>query len=679
LYRAASIPARYVYGTIEIPIEKAMNWVGVQNPYTCASVFASGGIPSKAITSGGKIVAIRLEHIWVEAWIDYIPSRGVIHKQGDTWVPLDPSFKQYTYTERIDLTNSVPFSTQSFLSQIQSSATINETEGYVTNVDSAYIQTALDDYQIQLQNYINQNMSTATVGDIIGRKKIKTQELKILPATLPCKTIVIGNRYSEIPDILRYKITFEIKTDEYPASNFSYKTNLIELISKKITLLYVPATPRDEQTINSYGGICNVPAYLIKMKPQLKVDGIVKASGDNIELGNQQTFNIGFISAKGDIDIVSNSVTAGAIYTTSLNTGKIPLGLLTSRTEKLANASASETELTDNFHGELLYVFSLQYFSELELFTKTYAKLNDIVYLKHPSEAMTSIDVNVSYLFSIPMSIEASGLSIDVDRDVYSVFSIIGNKDKEREFMVASGYIGSTLESTIFEQIGEVNSVSAIKILSIANQTGIPIYSITKLNASSVLPQLQISNQVRDDIANGINANRIVVIPKRNIQYNGWQGIGYILLDPDSGAGAYMLAGGSAGGWLKLSGIPGAARIAPVLLALIYKLKTIIEIWSDENRSFTEKAEITAIYVGLLVASGFLGELAGLLWTLLINPASLSIIMFSIVGLVIVCIIYYLMWKWFDSLLKTALLQRGRYRLAYMFSPFYNCLVKLNA
>jgi hypothetical protein len=28
LYRAADIPARYVYGTIDVPADKVMNWVG---------------------------------------------------------------------------------------------------------------------------------------------------------------------------------------------------------------------------------------------------------------------------------------------------------------------------------------------------------------------------------------------------------------------------------------------------------------------------------------------------------------------------------------------------------------------------------------------------------------------------------------------------------------------------
>jgi len=35
---------------------------------------------------------------------------------------------------------------------------------------------------------------------------------------------------------------------------------------------------------------------------------------------------------------------------------------------------------------------------------------------------------------------------------------------------------------------------------------------------------------------------------ERNIQLIDWKGIGYIVLDPRSGAGAYMISGGFSGG-----------------------------------------------------------------------------------------------------------------------------------
>jgi len=40
-----------------------------------------------------------------------------------------------------------------------------------------------------------------------------------------------------------------------------------------------------------------------------------------------------------------------------------------------------------------------------------------------------------------------------------------------------------------------------------------------------------------------------VIVPGSNIEYNGWEGIGYIVLNPETGEGAYMIEG-IGGGWL---------------------------------------------------------------------------------------------------------------------------------
>ena len=71
-----------------------------------------GGIPNVGMVSGGEITHINLEHVWVEAWIDYHPSRGAKHSVGDSWVPMDASFKQYEYTEGMALEEQIPLRCQ---------------------------------------------------------------------------------------------------------------------------------------------------------------------------------------------------------------------------------------------------------------------------------------------------------------------------------------------------------------------------------------------------------------------------------------------------------------------------------------------------------------------------------------------------------------------------------------
>ncbi|MCL2871528.1 MAG: transglutaminase-like domain-containing protein [Betaproteobacteria bacterium] len=77
LLRAANIPARYAYGTVDIPAAQFINMAGDFANIDAAWDFASaGGIPITGITSGGVVNKIRMQHVWVEAAVPYYPSRG---------------------------------------------------------------------------------------------------------------------------------------------------------------------------------------------------------------------------------------------------------------------------------------------------------------------------------------------------------------------------------------------------------------------------------------------------------------------------------------------------------------------------------------------------------------------------------------------------------------------------
>ena len=104
MLRHNKIPSRYVKGTVEITAEEAMGWTGAETPQAAANILATSGRPVTGITSGGKITAVRLEKVWVEACIPYENYRGIGKNEGQKiWVPLDPSFKQYEKIEGIDI------------------------------------------------------------------------------------------------------------------------------------------------------------------------------------------------------------------------------------------------------------------------------------------------------------------------------------------------------------------------------------------------------------------------------------------------------------------------------------------------------------------------------------------------------------------------------------------------
>jgi hypothetical protein len=197
----------------------------------------------------------------------------------------------------------------------------------------------MTDYQTQVENYITQNYPDATVGDVLGKKEIKQQNFSYLLGTLPYKRVVTGWKASELPDSLRHKVAFKVVKgiyDELTGTPLNITVTLPEVAGKKITLSYSPATPEDEAVINSYipdpgpDGVIDpselpaeLPAYLINVKPELRIDGQVVATGSTAGLGEKATFTMTFIAPNQSSDRIENEVTAGAYYGIAIDPGRI--------------------------------------------------------------------------------------------------------------------------------------------------------------------------------------------------------------------------------------------------------------------------------------------------------------------------------------------------------------------
>lgn len=103
-------------------------------PEAAQQLMGQGGIPNIGLASGRQIKFIKLEHVWVEAFVDYVPSRGAVNKKPNTWVPMDASYKQYTYTQGMDIKGQVPLDAQALITQAQTGATV-ESAGWVQNIN----------------------------------------------------------------------------------------------------------------------------------------------------------------------------------------------------------------------------------------------------------------------------------------------------------------------------------------------------------------------------------------------------------------------------------------------------------------------------------------------------------------------------------------------------------------
>ena len=178
--------------------------------------------------------------------------------------------------------------------------------------------------------------------------------------------------------------------------------------------------------------------------------------------------------------------------------------------------------------------------------------------------------------------------------------------------------------------------ISAVKAIAIAQSEGQKIYTINKANAQTALAKLPIGGEVGSEIRNAVNAGKEVTVHEKSINKHGWKGFGYIVIDPETGAGAYLIEGSGNGGiFLAIGYVYGfalgytmlmldaaialkasSAFIVPILEALALELASIAVIWQAYGALYGDKAQqcfATGIGLGLIganVTMAILGHLS---------------------------------------------------------------------
>lgn len=600
LFRTAGYPARYVTGTVQIPIDQAMNWTGGKTAQVAVNILEKNGIPLQTITAAdGSITAINLTHTWVLLHV-----HDSLH--GHKWVQLDPSFKQFQYVDGIDLKQAMGFDFNSFYNSAISGATVNQAQSYVTNLNSTNIQNNLQAYANNLQTWVNMNLPNATVGDVSGYRQIIPQQVnKQFRDALPFQTFTPQSELSVLPDSQRYQVKYEM-------TGFSYATSLPELYGKRINVSYVPASQWDQQTIDAAGGIYNVFALMVSMKPLLKVEGEVVAQGQGVTLGSGQTCTTRFLRP---LDTTWESwdkwVTTGADYAISLDHMKISsaIDLLKQEGQKYQDlvASLPEGVVTQEVIERALHFTGMGYFAEVDTMSDISAKSNKISWNREPSEGFMSRDLKVWSFFGIPMQVNPGSIGLDVGLNRFIPVSTSGNQDSERDWMITSGSISSACEHAIIEQLYGIAAVSTEKILVLANQQGMPIYNINKDNINQILPTFWLPSNVRQNITDYVNAGYTAIVPQSSIQLNQWSGYGWQVIDPNTGAAGYFIAGGLPWSNEISTGGSGTKTLSDFLLHL-WKTLDILECMG-----WTIAAGGYMTYASLCIEAGVLGAGLGVL------------------------------------------------------------------
>jgi len=281
----------------------------------------------------------------VEAFVNYVPSRGWVNKGGDgnTWVPLDASYKQYQYTApTINLQQAVPFNAQQFLTDAKSGSTVAPDGSSVQNLNQTAIQTDITNYQTQVQNYLSTQQPNATVGNILGSQTTSPYKAKVLPTVTPYSLVTTASDFDVVPDTMRSYFVVQMYANDAEQQTvqqlggtpaFYAKISTPRLAGQQLALSFNPSTAQDAATVQSYlpapdpttGQVdpsqlpTALPGYAISVTPQLTVNGQTVISADTFNFGQPVTVSLGYQSPNQSWPLANKSVNAGAYYAIGLD------------------------------------------------------------------------------------------------------------------------------------------------------------------------------------------------------------------------------------------------------------------------------------------------------------------------------------------------------------------------
>jgi len=253
----------------------------------------------------------------------------------------------------------------------------------------------------------------------------------------------------------------------------------------------------------------------------------------------------------------------------------------------------------------MLYAGALSYFAANDVNLKMLNKGKQALAYRQPSLGTFSTSLNPIYSFGVPRQVEMSGIRVDMDAVAQSLWARnndvqIANAIGQQVGMMTSAWEHRIPEMLFTNEENPGEAVSAVKALAIASAEGQRIYQVTQENVNAVLPVLNISSEVKDEIRASIAASKVATVSQNNITVGSWTGVGYIIADPDTGAGAYRISGGSNGGTLDfLAGFAAGLGLGSILGLTIFA--SGIWFWVG-ILAFIHAFAL--IYVGMLIAEG---------------------------------------------------------------------------
>ncbi|MFH1813339.1 MAG: DUF6531 domain-containing protein, partial [Pseudomonadota bacterium] len=586
LLRASKVPARYVYGEVELTDsvpkgkESRVNrWFGTLDYPATLRLLRVMSINRAELVSNvdGAAVGVRFMHHWVQACLPYAAYRGSrIDNTGHRWMALDPSYKDISYREGI--AHSIKFDSAAYLNKRLNGPDSLPHEFYAEQIEAGI-----------------RELSTLNSIDRAVRTPVPTtKRFDILPATLPYKVVRFielgpGTGKAEsaaIPDVWRNRLSLIVRDPAGTTQLVSKELILSETLPKRVTLSFKGIDTAHQARLDSWRNNPDLASSEptctgttpTRVRPSIKVEGTEVAVGaaspgvsfcaTNVKLEMHVSLPVascernGAITSQGCVNTASfNNIVAGNMYSMVFWGHAGSDEMIQSRVArllssiKLAGTNPNDAVDIDPVQGEFLHIVGLKFGRYITDSTRRIAELAGKTSAVGLHLGLTSVRSKIGFMFDQPFAIHRKGFLIDVPSGQTGVIDSVHGTTAYDEFFLA-GQTLSAYESYVWQESARLDAVSTVRGLQFANESrgtssDNSVLRIDRNNWDTERLKLEYSPAKIEELRQIVfDDEGVLQIPKRSIIYDAtWQGMVYVAESSLKSYGRYIIGEGANGGY----------------------------------------------------------------------------------------------------------------------------------
>lgn len=529
--RISGYEAELEHGLVENEFSELARFLGVDNPEKVSYILATAGVPGSIIQDGNRKFA-RFEHVWVAAKVPFDDYRGRAGSTGDRqWIDLDPSFKEHDLKAGIPVAGGLTFSFNDYIVKAQGRS------------PQEYFEDSLWMFMKRAAIICN------TLGEIPLRSMIEPLKGSYLPNGLKSTRVSTIGSYRSAPDAYKKKVRIALEDSDGDAL-LSRIVTLEDALYRSVALTYGPASNSDSLIMHSYGGMENTPPYLLRLRPELRIDGKVVQVGDEVGAGRKLQVRLDISGQRLNEETEYFPALAGAEMALVLAQGGVSAGAFTQHISILSQLQNDDAVPERARVAQQRYLLGAKYYHEIGRSAERLGGYFNYRYVGGVHAGFCATKFIVGGLFGLANTWSREGTVFSAER--FSLGMVPLNSGAVAASPVFNRIFGtqsSFLEHQSGEAVNNRDFISTVKVFQIAAEEAIGFDTLTAANLDAKLPSFSfLDAEAVADIRNATGLGRMVILPVQQVTRNQWTGTGYINLNPSLGSGDHIISGRFAGG-----------------------------------------------------------------------------------------------------------------------------------